>query len=126
MALARWLGLLGLAAAAACGGGADAPARPARVPGTGGSDSAIGGAGGLMNSGACDDGLTAECVVVYGTYQNVLSCFHGVQLCHCGQWGPCVEKDELYNVGGTCGGGGGAGSAAEGGEAGSGGAGGAS
>jgi hypothetical protein len=79
-----------------------------------------------MNSGACEDGLTAECVVYYGSYQNVLSCFHGFQLCHCGAWGPCVEQTELNNVGGTCGGGGAAASAGEGGEAGSAGAAGAS
>jgi hypothetical protein len=78
-----------------------------------------------MNSGSCESGLTAACVVYYGTYQNVLSCFHGFQLCHCGEWGPCVEETELNNVGGTCGGGA-AGSAGEGGETGSGGAAGAS
>jgi hypothetical protein len=96
------------------------------VPGTGGSVSAIAGAGGQMNSGACEEELKAECTVIYGVYDNQLSCFHGVQLCHCGQWGPCVEDAELYNVGGTCGGGGAAGSAGEGGAADSGGAGGAS
>lgn len=126
MALVRWLGLLGLAMAAACGGGSDGPSRPARVTGTGGSDSATGGAGGLVNSGACEDGLIADCVVEYGIYQNQLSCFHGVQLCHCGQWGGCVEEKDLYNVGGTCAGGGAASGGGEGGEAGSGGAGGAS
>jgi hypothetical protein len=123
----RWLGLLGLAAAAACGGKDDsAPARAPRVTGTGGSVLEIGGAGGQMNSGACAEDMKANCRVVYGVYENQLSCFEGVQLCHCGQWGPCVEEAELYNVGGTCGAGGAAGIAGEGGEVGSGGAGGAS
>ncbi len=112
----RWLGLLGLAAAAACGeDGSGGPARSPRPPATGGSVSTIGGAGGLMNSGACEDGLTAACVVDYGVYENQPSCFHGTQLCHCGLWGPCVEETELYNVGGTCAGGGAAGNAGEGG-----------
>jgi hypothetical protein len=125
MARVRWLVLLALAAA--CGGGAsDAPAHPVRVTGTGGSDSAIGGSGGQINSGACEDGLTAPCVVYYGVYQDQLSCFHGFQFCHCGQWGPCVEETELSNVGGTCGGGGTAGGGGEGGDVASSGSGGAS
>jgi hypothetical protein len=122
MAHFRWLVLVTLAAAAmvaACGGGSDAPglARLGRVTGSAGTTSATGGAGGQVDGAACEDGTIRDCSVDLGTFEGVHSCFSGQQLCHCAAWGPCVEPADLYNVGGTCGGGG-AGAAGKAGEGG--------
>lgn len=41
-------------------------------------------------SGACDiPGETADCFVELPRHGTVANCFHGVQTCANGQWGPC-------------------------------------
>ncbi len=59
--------------------------RPAATDGEG---MLPGGNGGL--SGPCtQEGAVAECHVETGRIGDTVNCFHGTQICHDGQWGPC-------------------------------------
>lgn len=66
---------------AACGGQDDAP-------GLVGFES--GGTGGTRTSGeSCEDGASQDCSITLGRHGNVLSCYHGTQVCVDGVWQAC-------------------------------------
>ena len=47
--------------------------------------------GGSVATGQCDsEGMTRDCSVKLSEHEGILSCYHGVQECTGGVWGPCA------------------------------------
>lgn len=86
--------LFGAAACSSAGGDAT------QDPGPAGLEASAGRAIGQSSDRAgttdpsdasCIDGATRECHVTLGRHGGILSCFHGVQVCDGGAFGPCSE-----------------------------------
>jgi hypothetical protein len=48
-----------------------------------------------FRTGPCTDGDSKECSIILGVHNDIVSCFHGTQVCNDGVWGPCADGEVI-------------------------------